>query len=122
MCFEVYSQTGNLSGVLLSRHGNNLLYSNTHITNEDTHKIVKIESGQSYELVNHDGDLVTINFESALGVGDGFSDELILAMMIHRTQAKLELNQNEQDSLALKSLKMAFDCIVGGVSYASAEG
>lgn len=122
MCFEIYSQTGNVGGVLLSRHGNNLLYSNTHAVNEDTQKVVKIESGQSYELVNHDGDLITINFESALGVGDGFSDELILAMMIHRTQAKLEVNDNEHDSLALRSLKMAFDCIVGGVSPALIEG
>lgn len=122
MCFEVYSQTGNVGGVLLSRHGNNLLYSNTHTTNEDTQKVVKIESGQSYELVNHDGDLITINFESALGAGDGFSDEVILAMMIHRAQEKLKSNHNENDSLALRSLKMAFDCIVGGVSPALVEG
>ncbi|WP_322977437.1 hypothetical protein [Acinetobacter pittii] len=122
MSFEVYSQTGNVGGVLISRHGNNLLYSNTHATTEDTQEVSNIASGQSYELVNHEGDLITINFESALGVGDGFNDEVILAMMIHRAKAKLEVNYNEQDSLALRSLKMAFDCIAGDVPSALVEG
>lgn len=122
MSLEVYSQTGNVGGVLLSRHGNNLLYSNTHVMTEDTQEVSKIASGQSYELVNHEGDLITINFESALGVGDGFNDEVILAMMIHRAKAKLEENYNEQDSLALRSLKMALDCIVGDVPSVLVEG
>ncbi|WP_336040673.1 hypothetical protein [Acinetobacter calcoaceticus] len=119
--FEVYSQTGNVGGVLISHHGNCLLYSNTHATIEDTHEVIKLPSGQSYELVNEE-DIVSINFESALGAGDGFSDELILSMLIHRAQAKVDVNHNEHDSLVLRSLKMAFDCIASGVSSNKTEG
>ncbi|MGK7251012.1 hypothetical protein ACSNOU_18330 [Acinetobacter oleivorans] len=114
--FDVYSQTGNVGGVLISHHGNNLLYSNTHVTHEDTNEVMKIEKGQSYDLVNDEGDILAINFESALGVGDGFSDEVFLAMLIHRAQAKLAKNHNEQDSLVLRSLKMAFDCMLSDAS------
>lgn len=119
--FEVYSQSGNASGVLVSRHGDCLLYSNTHETNEDSQEVIKLLKGQSYELVNDD-DIVSINFESALGAGDGFSDELILSMLIHRAQAKVDVNHNEHDSLVLRSLKMAFDCITSGVSSNKTEG
>ncbi|MCH2003652.1 MULTISPECIES: hypothetical protein [Acinetobacter] len=118
--FEVYSQSGNASGVLISRHGDCLLYSNTHETNEGQ-EVIKLLKGQSYELVNDD-DIVSINFESALGAGDGFSDELILSMLIHRAQAKVDVNHNEHDSLVLRSLKMAFDCITSGVSSNKTEG
>lgn len=108
--FQVFSKKGNVSGCLLLKEGDNLLYANTHETNSNE-EVVALPAGSSYEIIIADGDCYSINFESHYGAADGVTDKLLLQMLIHRTGEVLKQNYTEHHSMALRAYQMAFDAL-----------
>lgn len=110
MNFDVYSQSATgAKGVLLIKHGDNLLYQNTHRIDDETGEAQEIQKGQSYELVSDEGDILSVDFESSDGKGDGVSEFLLLSMLIHRAEAVCETEPTEENKMYLRSLLLAKD-------------
>lgn len=111
MTFDVYSHKENgTKGVLLIQRGNNLLYQNTESVDEETSVITKIPKGQSYELVS-DESILSVDFESNDGAGDGVSEFLLLCMLIDRAEAKCQSEPTDQNQMYLRSLLLAKDAL-----------
>lgn len=107
--FDVFSQSGNVHGVLVRSNKNQLVYAHNHVTHE-TGEVETIPLGMSYELVSGD-DVQQVLFESSPGQADGVDTEAVLSMLIHREKSLLTDLASEADLLVIKALQMALDAL-----------
>ncbi len=109
--FDIYSQFNTVSGQLIERTQNALIYVNTRVINEETQEIELLPAASSYEVVTGNEDHVSIKFESLPGADDGISEEALLKVLKHRIEERLKVEFSESLSLSSRSIQMALDSL-----------
>lgn len=112
--FDVFCRNGDVHGVLVCKNKNQLVYVHDKVfldAGADNNIFENVLPGTSYELVSND-EVQQVNFESAPGLADGTTTEVVLRMLIHREEVlAVEHGSTEAHMLAIRAMKMAIDAL-----------
>lgn len=109
--FDSYSDNGTVRGALIYSE-NGLAVYHTEAKYSDQGKQLDVSRGHFYEVFLDDQDIVTVDFQDGpvnLNGVNGLTNEALLAILIHRTQALDSMYPCEENKLATSSMQLALD-------------